>query len=163
MNCLISFWILNQNSMDMKNKLGTRGLQSEGNRPNLVIKGENSRKYILKNPNLKVLLHYRIDNGLITSGETKKCDDGIGIPELNRFYLIEFKGHHLRDAAKQFMDTLDFLEPKLRPCRFEARVILSRVSSPDLDDSNIIALRKRLAKFHGKLRPASKILEESLE
>lgn len=148
----------------MKADLGNGGFQSEDKRKVLVV-SENSRTYRLNNQNGKTLLCYKIDDGLIPTTAIKKCDYGIGLPDEKpkpRFYLIELKGHQLSQAAKQINVTLDELEPKLRPCCFEGRVVLSRVAKPDLRDSSLIGLQKRLAKLGGSLLYKGTLLEETL-
>jgi hypothetical protein len=142
-------------------RLSTAAFGPISNRPqinNLPHSAGNS--YRLLNPSRLQVVFYRIDGGLIRSGE--RCDYGVGVPVQGRFYLVELKGKDLKKAAAQLSGALSVLEAVLRGCTFHCRVVLSRVQPPDLRSAVVIALERRLARCGGDLRRGTILLEESL-
>ncbi len=161
-------------------KLGDNGLVSDDCRKITKVE-ENSRSYCLHNPSEYRLRRYRIDGGVITEG--MRCDYGIvtdfsgcnntaktdtenrlgGVAKKQcRFYLVELKGKDLGHAAEQLYSTLTTLEQCVTACVFEARIVLSRVSHPNLPVTSVIQLERRLARLGGRLKKASITLEETL-
>ena len=159
-------------------KLGDKGLESDDYRKVLSVK-EHGRSYYLLNPCEYRVRCYRIDGGVITDG--MRCDYGILTDFSNcsnaasteiklgnftkkqcRFYLVELKGKDLSHAAEQLNDTITKLEHSIAACVIEARIILSRVSHPDLPVTSVIQLERRLARLGGRLKKASNMLEETL-
>jgi len=159
-------------------KLGDKGLESDDCRKVLSVK-EHGRSYYLLNPSEYRVLCYRIDGEVIIDG--KRCDYGIVTDFSNcsnttdtktkpdnltkkqcRFYLVELKGKDLSHAAEQLNDTITKLEHSISACVIEARIILSRVSHPDLPVTSVMQLERRLARLGGRLKKACKMLEETL-
>ena len=165
-------------------KMDNVGLQFDDCRPVAKVE-ENSRSFSLHNPNKYRIRCYRIDGEVIK--DSMRCDYGIltdfsdcktkSEPQDNitpenkqdethnrqcRFYLIELKGTDLRHAAKQIIATHIYLEKRIQSCIFEARIVLSRVSCPNIRDTSVIELERRLAKTGGSLIKASRFREETL-
>ena len=108
-----------------------------------------SREYIGKNANKKELIGLRVDDCLILEGQ--KCDYLLINVDDKTLYFIELKGSDLIKAINQIDRTLDILLPKIEHQTVNGRVVLSRVSTPDLVSSRYIKLKKRLKKLIDKL------------
>jgi hypothetical protein len=117
-----------------------------------------SREYIGKNPNKKELMGLRIDDCLITEGQ--KCDFLLININDKTLYFIELKGSDLVKAIDQIDRTLDILLSKIEHQTVHGRVVLSRVSTPDLVSSRYIKLKKRLKDLNGTLEQKSVLMEE---
>jgi hypothetical protein len=119
-----------------------------------------SRKYIGKNPNQKELIGLRVDDCLILEGQ--KCDYLLINFNDKTLYFIELKGSDLVKAIDQIDRTLDILLPKIEHQTVNGRVVLSRVSTPDLVSSRYIKLKKRLKDLNGTLEQKSVLMEETI-
>jgi hypothetical protein len=83
-------------------------------------------------------------------------------------YFIELKGHHLLDAIKQIDRTLDIFSEILPSFNsVKARIVLSKVNTPDLRSSLYTKLLKKLKRINKTrininelLKQKSVILEE---
>lgn len=117
-----------------------------------------SRKYIGKNPAQKELIGLRVDDCLIFEGQ--KCDYLLINVNDKTLYFIELKGSDLVKAIDQIDRTLDILLPKIEHQTVHGRVVLSRVSTPDLVSSRYIKLKKRLKDLNGTLEQKSVLMEE---
>jgi hypothetical protein len=117
-----------------------------------------SRKYIGKNPKQKDLIGLRVDDCLIKEGQ--KCDYLLINVNDKTLYFIELKGSDLVKAIDQIDRTLDILLPKIEHQTVNGRVVLSRVSTPDLVSSRYIKLKKRLKDLNGTLEQKSVLMEE---
>jgi hypothetical protein len=117
-----------------------------------------SREYTGKNPNKKELKGLRVDDCLIKEGQ--KCDYLLINVNNKTLYFIELKGSDLIKAVDQIDRTLDILLPKIEHQKVNGRVVLSRVSTPDLVSSRYIKLKKRLKDLNGTLEQKSVLMEE---
>jgi hypothetical protein len=119
-----------------------------------------SRKYIGKNSNQKDLIGLRVDDCLIKEGQ--KCDYLLININDKTLYFIELKGSDLIKAIDQIDRTLDILLPRIEHQIVNGRVVLSRVSTPDLVSSRYIKLKKRLKDLNGTLEQKSVLMEETI-
>lgn len=159
MHNLIAYLKLSERYQNVQDKIGSAGLLSSDKRK-LAVVGENNREYRGSNGREATILIYRVDGGLIQQGQ--RCDYAIGVSDNDSVYLIELKGSDLKHAASQISATLDTIGDRISECTVHGRVILSRVSRPDLRASGVIALERRLAQHRGSLIKACSILEENI-
>ncbi len=75
-------------------------------------------------------------------------------------YLIELKGSDVAKAIRQIHSTLDILEQKLRPRTIHARIVPTRVPTPNLLATSELKLRKRLG---GTYKVQARVLQETIE
>ena len=143
----------------MRKTLGEAGLQSDDRRV-LLVAQENSREYRLSNPARTRLLKYRVDGHWPQKKTT--CDYAIGLPDKKRIILIELKGKDIRHAAVQILDTIEYISTKKLDVEIHARIVLSRVSRPDIRSSDVIRLEKELIKYKGDVKRASVLIEEQV-
>lgn len=83
------------------------GVESNDIRKFFVLKGEHKRKWTAKNPSNHIGVCLKIDGGLITDGQEKKCDGGLLLDD-NRLFLVEFKGNGYPDAVVQLVKTKEY-------------------------------------------------------
>ena len=97
MNCM--FWSM---LMNLDETLKGCVIAGPDRRALFVFTDQKSKsKYVAKNKNGKEACGVRIDGGLITSNDVKKCDYGLCIDD-DRFFLIELKGKDLSRACNSF-------------------------------------------------------------
>lgn len=77
-------------------------------------------------------------------------------------YARLLKGKDLLSAVEQIDHSIDRLISYLADHRINARIVLSKVSSPDLRSTKYIKLERRIKKLKGNLLKKVKILEENL-
>lgn len=116
-----------------------------------------SREFIVNNNSNKFIKKYKVDKCLINEGET--CDYLLVVEEV-KLYFIELKGADLIKAVSQISTSLDKLLHSLNHSVVNGRIVLSKVNTPDLRDTRLIKLRKRLKELNGTLEYKSKIMEE---
>lgn len=144
----------------MRSRIGEIGLISDDAR-RIVCFEENRREYRAENSMERRTLCYRIDGEVIQSGE--RCDYAMGFPIYGVVCLIELKGNDLKKAVKQLLSTLNILRDKIEPYIVHCRVVLSRVSRPDIRSSNHIRLERMLSQRGGTLRQSTKTMIENIE
>lgn len=69
----------------------------------VVVKGEHDRKFTLTVPKSATVKKIRIDDGLVSGNQSKKCDWAITVNPSTQeyFFFIELKGGDLAHAVKQ--------------------------------------------------------------
>lgn len=127
-------------------------------------KKENST-YKLANDSQKELVVYKIDSGIIEDNNIPKCDYGI-YSENDTLFLIELKGKDLEHAIDQISCTINTLitQPNITISQVNARIVLSKVSTPDIHTTKEKKLQQLLKnKFgNGTYKKKSRELEEHL-
>lgn len=98
-------------------------------RRSLFIIKDKKAEYRVKNKNKKEACTIQIDEGLINSNDTKKCDYGLCIDD-NRFFLIELKGNDLSQACKQLLSTLNYMQSHYSNYDYFCRIVLSSSNFP---------------------------------
>lgn len=129
-----------------------RYIELHGTRRNVSLREKREKsKYILRNDSEKDLVIYRIDGGIITSKETKKCDYGV-YTEQDVLYLIELKGADYSQALDQITSTIDTLlkKPAISVKQLNVRVVLSKYRTPDIPLTQEKKLNKLLKTKYGK-------------
>jgi hypothetical protein len=115
-------------------------------------------KYIADNREKKIIEYYEIDGVLITEGY--KCDNGLYINSDNTLFLIELKGSDLVHACEQISATIIFIKSKIKLPVLKARIVLSKVSSPDLKDAKYLKLSRDMRCYGGDLKKESIEMKE---
>lgn len=114
-----------------------------------VVVEENKKKYELSNDDDLIAL-FQVDDGMITSKDTIKCDN-LFVDLTSRFaVLVELKGTDLRHAFEQINSTYMRVGTALKSYRLYARIVTSsRTNVPNLKTSpQYIDLQKKM-KSHG--------------
>lgn len=145
----------------MRDALGEKGLKFDDDR-RIVAFEEAGRKFEARNSSKQRLLGYRVDGELLSTRSKRACDFLLGAPRIDKIYLIELKGHHLREAVSQLSITIDRLGERLGGRPIFGRIVLSRVSRPDLRSSEVLAFSRKLANLGGDLIYRSAILVEQI-
>lgn len=137
-----------------------------------IICEENKIKYIAHNPNEKCVYKIKVDGGLIK--EKVRCDWAVAVvsneDSLEEIFLVELKGSDIDHAFEQIAGTIEFLSTRYSAKKWFARVVCSKVSSPQLNGINYKKLDKKLKELNksaGELQRESiivktKVLEEKL-
>lgn len=122
---------------------------------------ENKRTYILNNLSGKEICKARIDGGLISSDDKKKCDFAVIVCETNDIYFVELKGRDFLRAVEQLSQTIRHFQSQFEGKVF-ARIVLSKVASPRViqTDAKVLKLRRELKKYEGTLEYGSRIYEK---
>src|SRR5574344_1953416 len=96
-------------------------------RSRFVLK-EKRAKYEALNKNEKQAFSFQIDNNLIKTVETKKCDKGLFVDD-GKIYLVELKGVDFNTACKQLYVTFGQLSLILPKYTYLCRAVVKEVPS----------------------------------
>lgn len=109
-----------------------------------------STVYRLDNKSQKEVVVYKIDGGLIVNNNGKKCDYGI-YTEDDMLFLIELKGDDLNYALKQINQSINILleQPNIKVKKLSVRIVLSKVRTPEILESEEKKLKQKLHKLYG--------------
>ncbi len=123
---------------------------------------ENKREYVLENTSRKEICQIKIDNGYITNTNVRKCDYGFLICNDNYIILVELKGTDFLHAVEQINSTLELLNNELKNMKVSARIVLARVSAPNIEnDPKYLKLKKTIKSQNGDIEYRSgKMLEK---
>ena len=102
------------------------------------------------NKSQKEVVVYKIDGGLIVNNNGKKCDYGI-YTEDDMLFLIELKGDDLNYALKQINQSINILleQPNIKVKKLSVRIVLSKVRTPEILESEEKKLKQKLHKLYG--------------
>jgi len=117
-------------------------------------------KYVYNNQSSDYLSNYRVDGGLISYDETRKCDYLLLNCEKKQSYFIELKGSDIISAVDQIDKSIDLLKNKLPGFSFFARIVLTRVNTHDLRDPRLEKLERKVNTLNGDLKKQSRFLED---
>ena len=131
-----------------------------GDKRKIVVVQEHKRKYVGRNSQDKLLHICIVDNCLITTG--CRCDYLLLNLQEKRAYFIELKGRDLVHAIEQIDTTISHYLKDLTGFRINARVVLTKVNTPDLLSTQFIKLERRLKKHNGSFLKSVNLLEEQL-
>ena len=121
-------------------------------------KGER-RKYQANNNSHEQVIVYRIDGGVIRKDSELKCDYAL-LTESNTLYLVELKGADYDHAVRQILNTIKLLKPDVKT--LNARVVLSKVKTPNILSTDEKQLTRILRQRKGTLQRAVNILVENI-
>jgi hypothetical protein len=126
----------------------------------IVVVEEKNRKYVGENSNGKSFTKYRVDGCLIIEG--KKCDYMLINNDESKAYFIELKGRDLIRAVEQIECTIDEMLINLKNFEIYARIVLTKVTVPDIKDSKYIRLERKIKKLKGDIKQGVNTLKEQL-
>jgi hypothetical protein len=127
---------------------------------NISIADNSATKYHGINEAEKDFSLYRIDKDAIVK-EQRRCDYLLVRCEDKHCFFIELKGHHLLDAIDQIGATIEALKYQLSDHVLNARIVLTKTNSPDLNHAKYIRLDKMLKSQGGTIIQKSKLLVET--
>ena len=118
-------------------------------RKSIVIK-EKKCQITFLNRHEKKIFQIRVDDCLIKEGI--KCDYLVLVPENKRAFFIELKGQDFLHAIRQINTSIDQLIPQLYSTEINARIVLTKVNTPNLmNNPLILKFEKRIKKLNGCL------------
>lgn len=117
-----------------------------------------STRYIYSNRSLDKLTKYRVDGCLIIDGA--KCDYLLLNCDKKKSYFIELKGSDLIRAVEQIDRTIDLLKAMISDFSISARIVLTRVNTTDLSNSQFLRLEKKVKGLNGDLKKQSQEMTE---
>jgi len=121
-----------------------------------------STEYRYTNRSSDHLSKYRVDGGLIADDD-KKCDFLLLNCEKKQSYFIELKGSDISTAIEQIDRSIDLLKNHLPDFTFFARIVVTRVNTPQLEISNkFLRIKKKVESLNGNLKIGTKLLEETV-
>ena len=145
---------------------GLHYVLSDDSRKQIVLSDiREPRKYIANNLKQQRVVIYKVDGGIISDKEQRKCDYAFWTEE-NLVYFVELKGGDYSRALTQLHSTIMTLvqEPKIVAKKVHARVVLSRGKAVRAAGANAneVKLHKLLKKFGGSLIKSSQVLTENI-
>lgn len=124
---------------------------------------ENKRKYVLNNNSQQQICKIKIDNGFIQNPAENKCDYAFLICDNEHLVLVELKGSDFLHAIEQIISTIDLLSQEINENSVSARIILSKVNVPNLQNNpKFLKLKKMIKSKNGDIKYKSRILEETI-
>lgn len=121
---------------------------------------ENKRKYVATNKDEDPVSLAKIDGCLIKKGI--RCDYLLLNCQKQNAYFIELKGKHLVKATEQILRSIELLAPEIQNFRLNARIVLSRVQTPDLLSNEYKKLQNRVKQSGGTVQKQSRIVKENI-
>ncbi len=122
---------------------------------------ERGKKWVGNNVFGKTGFVFQIDEGLIKTVESKKCDKGLFL-DTKEVYLVELKGVDFNTAYKQLKVTLDFLKAQGGSCTYYCRVVVKELPSKSNYPYSYRALLASLPKDKKFFGVRSGVLEENV-
>jgi hypothetical protein len=116
-------------------------------------------KYVYDNQSNDCLSKYRVDGGLITD-DSAKCDYLLLNCDKLKSFFIEIKGSDLIHAVEQIDRSIDMLKHDIADFSVFARIVLTRVNTPDLKNTKYLKLEKKVKELRGNLQKQSQIMTE---
>lgn len=110
---------------------------------NKIAFSEKRKNYIAENVSKKNILGFRVDNGLITSSDIRKCDYAF-IVDSDLCYLVELKGHGINEACKQISKTIEYFTDNFQMQKFVGRIVISHFNTQKINDENYRKLQRTL-------------------
>lgn len=124
-----------------------------------IVCEENKRAYIADNPQRKTVYKVQVDGKLIC--ENVRCDWAVAVVSkeelLEELFLVELKGSGIDHAFKQIMGTIDVLCTNYSVNKWFARIVCSKVLTPQLNSIHRKKLERRLQNLN---KSAGKIQRE---
>ena len=124
-----------------------------------IAKGKRT-EFVLNNKGKAVIDKFIVDDCLLIGYKRdEKCDFLFRLKNEKIAYLIECKGSDILKAVSQLNSTLDILKIELIGYLVKARIISTRVYSPDMRDRQYLNLKRKLK---GYLETKNILLEENI-
>lgn len=120
-------------------------------------RGENTQK--------NELIAYKIEDGILKNEQGVKCDFGLYTVYSDTIRFIELKGSDLNHAIKQIKNSIRNVLDKhsIKVNKVHARIVLSKVRTPDLNSSYEKDLKRILRERNGNFRKATSELREIID
>ncbi len=132
----------------------------------LTVRSVKAKKctYRVENPNARNLCLTKIDGCYIeTRGTGTRCDYLLVDCTPQHAFFIELKGSDFLHAVEQIQSTIDHVQSDLGGYEFSARIVLTKVSVPNLQNNpHVLKLRKRLKNRQGNLKYGTILLTETI-
>jgi hypothetical protein len=143
-----------------------RCILSSDNRSKIVV-AENKRRYCGINPLNKKLDLLQVDGCLIPDNDKVKCDFLLlACNEKDKSdknaYFIELKGTDFLHGIDQLENSIKILSHELNDFSLNARIVVTKIYSPDLRNSKMIRLERFLKQRKGNFIRSEKNLEETI-
>lgn len=125
-----------------------------------LVLSENKCQIVFENLAQNTICQVRIDGCLIQSGI--RCDYLVIVPENSEAFFVELKGHDFLQAIRQVDRSIDVLIECLASTRINARIVLTKVNTPDLMNSpTLLKFEKKIRKLNGTLKKGTlKMIEK---
>lgn len=111
-----------------------------------VVSEENGNKHVVVNPSQHEIYQYHIDGGIVTGTEKKRCDYIVEVMRQNdtpMVFVIELKGSDLKAAIAQINSTVTKFQREMNGYRIKPRIIIHKVASHDVYDSEYRKLKRK--------------------
>lgn len=113
----------------------------------ILVVPEKKCEYRVHNPYKKKLCKIRIDGCYITEG--RKCDYLVINCKDNDAYFVELKGSDIFHGLEQLEATISGMRANLADCKIYSRIVLTKVSVPNIENNPKILRHKRMIKKLG--------------
>jgi len=128
-----------------------------------AVVNEKKKRYCGINNQNKNVHMLRVDDCLIT-GEYDRCDFLLLAcdNDQKQAYFIELKGSDFLHGINQLLNSINTLGYKINDFVINARIVVTKIHAPDLDNSRLIRLRKLLKQSGGDFKKSERNLEENI-
>lgn len=137
------------------------------NRPIILLKDKKGGNVSYRGENKQNLMvaAYKVDEGIMKNIPGKQCDYGLYTLPSGVMRFIELKGSDCGRAIKQLIASIDHIidESVTGITKVNARIILSKSRTPELNTSEEKQLRKLLKKRNGDLIIKSQQINERID
>lgn len=123
---------------------------------------EKGKKYAARNLGKECVAKIKVDGCLINDSTVAKADYLILRCDKGMAYIVELKGRDVARACEQILSTAALL-PVLKHCVLNARIVCSRVPSPNLRSTQQVKLDNLCRGKSGKLLIQINKIEESFQ
>ena len=113
----------------------------------VLVVPEKKCEYRVHNPNRKKLCKVRIDGCYITEG--RKCDYLVINCNDNDAYFVELKGTDIFHGLEQLDATIARMREDVGNCKVYSRIVLTKVSVPNIENNPKILRHKKMVKKLG--------------
>jgi hypothetical protein len=135
---------------------------TECNRNPILNASEKKSKYTLNNPQRREVCKIKVDSCVTTSVEENKCDYLVISCETSTAFFIELKGSDLLHAIDQVDKSIDRLSANLVGFALNARIVLTRVQTPDIRTPKYKKFHQKIRQLGGTFEHKNLVLVETL-
>lgn len=127
-------------------------------------KRASSSKYVCQNENKKRVMVYKVDDGIIKSKDIGKCDYALYNYDDDIVFFIELKGSDYEQAIEQIDSTIRNLitSKSIEINVINARVVLAKVRTPEINTTKEIKLKILLNKYKGILTKQTRLMNDHI-
>ena len=139
-------------------------ISSDDYRKKITLKDKGSSIYQCLNDSAKRVIIYNVDNGIIKSQTIAKCDYALYNFNDDTVYFIELKGANYDRAVEQIESTINnlIINNNIEISIINARIVLTRAKTPQLNTTKEQKLKKILRKYSGTLDKKCNILTDNI-